>query len=1394
VVFCVAKNIIRRITEVTEKFKTIIRPFISMKKFITFILVLLSTIVLAQEADRFTQDNHQNDHPRDPRNDQFNYVPNEVLVKFKDHVEVNDDPQLKSAGVAGVDQVLGSYGIESLQKLFSSETKLKSNQVVKDPMGRDMEIPSLHNIYKLEFPPLKSTGGMPINIQQVIEELETLPEVEYAEPNYIYTIGDFTPAGPEMTMLEALEQAANNNVVETATGLIPNDPLYNSQWGIPACNIDDVWNTTTGDSSSVIAILDTGVDKDHPDLKKNIWNNKDEIPGNGQDDDGNGFIDDVWGWDYINNDNAPYDDNSHGTHCAGIAAAVGDNEIGIAGVNWQAKIMSVKVFQSSGRGDASTIAQGINYAVTQGATVLSMSFGSYAESLTMRDALANAYASAVLVAASGNDSRPIGPCMGCAPMYPAAFSFVLGVEANSESGRASFSNLDQDGPTFSMYNDLLNYELKAPGAGIISCIPGGNYREYSGTSMAAPLVAGGLSLYRSIISREEETPEFMWVKLIQSSGISVDFLEALDFEAQPEIQFLNNVMVDTIGNDDADGRVDAGETIELWFNARNIGGQVDSVFWSIKLAEFEDTSTCKILNPTSSLGSISPYASRSSEQDPMKFYISNNVTHGRDITFDLKSWYKGSEDTLVHKFVITPENGEELSGILMRDTILTADKFWIINESLRINEGVTLTVMSGTSIEINKDIDNRGWFKAIGTEDSLIHIVLNGRLRNNCIYKYAIIDCSSDGINSNFGVEYSLITGGYHIMNYAKNSVFKYAVSADLKSAVNTIFNECSLSLTEIDTCLIYSSDLTIFDENSRSNTTVFDKSQGGFNVGDELFETTLNENSFLSVERIIRTTGNNSYVEIPHQYWGSKNSIIIKDKYTDFMTYSNLPYLDIEPTLEKPSSFCHAHVWKILVNGKDAQDEEVDPVGVGKQRFDVYFNRPMDTTITPDVSFGVRFPYSSNAVNEDGIWSEDGKIYTAYKTVKLTTGDGINRIRISGAKEIDGWEHEIPVEDMRFEFLIDAAGSASLDFMATPDLGKVALEWNDNDLEDGLGYNMYRMEHINDSVLTQPVLVNNSLITDTLYTDFSVVPNEKYYYYYKILRTNLEETDSSKVVAAVPFTADLGDANGDLLVNVSDIVTVVSYILENNPQPFIYEAGDVNTDETINVLDIVALVNLIMAPESQSKSALAGNAQISIEDGIVYVDSPIELGGIQFTIADVTSEQEVKILEALEGFEVVRSMKDGEFTVLAYSLSGKTIASGKTAILKINSEAWIESAVLSTPSGNGLNVTIQMNATAIASPEKMTQLFELGQNYPNPFSESTIIPFSLEMEVDEVILSIYDVMGREVKVWKLIDLAKGEHQVEWQSKQKSSIYIYNLNVIKQGQSSYFKSKRMIIK
>lgn len=1400
-----------------------------MKKSLFLTLIFCAVSLIAQEkADRFTSGS--NDQTRDPRMDQMNYVSNEILVKFKDETSISAASKIKAAGISGVDQVLQKYEITSLERLFPGEKKPTRSKVMRAPNGAELKVPALDKIYRVTVPNTETPLAQPVNIHQIIEELKALPEIEYAEPNYIYSIDQLQPIGPELTA-DDLARMQNNKQKSSSTAVVPNDPLYPQQWYIPAVKADLVWEQTTGDTTQVIAILDTGVDWTHPDLTNKIWRNWGEIPDNGIDDDGNGLIDDYMGWDYINNDNNPMDDNSHGTHVAGIAAAEANNGIGIAGVNWHAKIMPIKVFQSSGRGDAATITKGIIYAAHKGATVINMSFGSYARSMAMEDALANAYATTLLVAAAGNDGIDIGDCPPGAPFYPAALSFVLGVQAPE----ASFSNSDCTGPTFSNSSTLNNYEMKAPGTSIISTIPKGSYRVYQGTSMAAPIVSSALSLYRKLISYDDETTEFMWVKLIQATEQYLDIHKALTLIPKPEVWFLNKVMVDTLGTSDRDGRVDAGERIQLWFRVRNTGGQVDSVYWKIRLAEFEDTTTCRIIKPTSFIGSISPYATRTSENDPMMLDISPSVAHDRDITFDLQSWFKGATDTVVQTFVFTPENGEELFGVLDTEKILYPNRLYLINQSFKVASTGKLIIKPGTRVLFypGKTVPLGGRIIAEGKPDSLI--VFEGYTPPNSEGGISsIFDFRSDYHNRFNYCKFSNI-GGFMFNNsyYSGPSVLNSIVDVGGVGIVDSLVNNNCHFIGNNGNNTIYRSSVAIKNNFIGISTTKDYYLNGGLSPvtysGDFKYNNIFNysitsqewtdstqQNSWISEYskpsqqwngsfykdvttfyikyRTTNNYSNDDFRRVYHQYWGTKDSTKIEAFIEDFMENSMFPRAKFQPYLLSPPDSCHAIVWKVLVNGKDAQDEVIEPVGVGKQRFDVYFNRPMDKTVVPQVAFGVRYPFSSNAVNEDGDWSEDGRIYTVYKTVKLTSGDGINRIRVTGAKDLEGWE--IPTEDMRFEFLINAAGSASLDFMATPGLGKVALEWNDNDLEDGLGYNMYRMEHINDSTLTQPVIINNSLITDTLFTDYSVVPNKKYYYYYKILRTNMAETDSSRVVSAIPFTASKGDANGDLSVNVLDITTIVAHLLNNNPQPFIQEAADVNSDSQINVLDIVGVVNMVLnIPKNAPGIAMNKQVDLYLQNDTLFANSNVDIGAIQLDIAGIDKFEDIEMLNVLKAFESGNSYANGSLRVIFYSMSGKSIALGQAIpLLKLKSGSMINDVIIGEPTGAYVQVNYIKTRIPDISTNMNQNIAELGQNYPNPVNGFTTIPVRIYEPVDEIVLRVVNMMGQEVEVIRLSSPVTGENLINWNPKQYKGLLMYKLE-IRQGVSrSVCPAKRMMVR
>ena len=296
------------------------------------------------------------------------------------------------------------------------------------------------------------------------------------------------------TALAALEQVlyAEPNYLVHVLGTPPDDPYYPLQWNLEKIQAPDAWEITRGDASMPVAIIDTGIDLSHPDLKAKLWVNPGEVPGNGLDDDGNGYIDDVHGYDFVNEDGEPEDEYGvgHGTHVSGIVAAATDNGLGVAGVAPENPLMALKVLGSSGEGTYFDVARAIDYALAQGARVMNLSLGGVEASEVMSDAVQIATATgALLVAAAGNDdgSNPV--------FYPAAYDEVLAVAAtNSSDGIANFS----------VHHPYV--DVAAPGVGVYSTFCGGGYGYMSGTSMATPHVSGLAALVWAVnpgLTREE---------------------------------------------------------------------------------------------------------------------------------------------------------------------------------------------------------------------------------------------------------------------------------------------------------------------------------------------------------------------------------------------------------------------------------------------------------------------------------------------------------------------------------------------------------------------------------------------------------------------------------------------------------------------------------------------------------------------------------------------------------------------------------------------------------------------------------------------------------------------------------------------------------------------------
>jgi hypothetical protein len=405
---------------------------------------------------------------------------------------------------------------------------------------------------------------------------------------------------------------------------------------------------------------------------------------------------------------------------------------------------------------------------------------------------------------------------------------------------------------------------------------------------------------------------------------------------------------------------------------------------------------------------------------------------------------------------------------------------------------------------------------------------------------------------------------------------------------------------------------------------------------------------------------------------------------------YSTYGTIDLSNLLTEPVSEAHGIVWKVVVNGKDAQDEyeELAPHGVGKHKFEVYFNRPMNKAVIPQVSFGVREPYTQQCVGEDGTWDNEGTIYTVYKTITgKTKSDGINRIYVYGAEDNEFFE--CPYEKTRFNINVQAAGSLATGFTAEAGMGRVNLTWNNdnNDFEDAMGFNIYRYQLNDNGDEISNTRINKEIvdIETTEYVDYDVTPGTTYYYMYKVLSTDLKEYDVSNVVAVTPLTASLGDANGSGEVEVTDVITTVNYAAGMNPKPFIFEAADVNVDLAIDILDVVGIIQKVLNPTTGARAVTRADGEAvaiyTIEDGVLYVESPVALGGVQVQL-NMSKMADVVVAEDLNGFEHTSSwLSDNDYQFMAYNLSGKTLPAGKHALLRIG-DAEISKLILSNTRG----------------------------------------------------------------------------------------------------------------
>ncbi len=329
---------------------------------------------------------------------------------------------------------------------------------------------------------------------------------------------------------EYIAYVETNTYVHSFEAVTPNDPQFSQTYGLhnggqtggkvgADIKAPEAWSLTKGSSNALVAVIDTGIDYNHPDLKDNYWSNPGESGldangkdkrSNGIDDDGNGFIDDWRGWNFVANNNNPFDDNEHGSHCAGTIGARGNNGIGVAGVNWQVSIVGIKFLDASGSGTIADAVKSLEYAIKIGVHITSNSWGGGGYSPTLDETIGIADSKGILfIAAAGN----VPSDNDSTPHYPSSYTRANVIAVAATDHNDALAN-------FSSYGAQAVH-LAAPGVMILSTTPGNTYRKFSGTSMATPHVAGVAALVKG------KYPTISHLQIKERILSAVDFLPAL---------------------------------------------------------------------------------------------------------------------------------------------------------------------------------------------------------------------------------------------------------------------------------------------------------------------------------------------------------------------------------------------------------------------------------------------------------------------------------------------------------------------------------------------------------------------------------------------------------------------------------------------------------------------------------------------------------------------------------------------------------------------------------------------------------------------------------------------------------------------------------------------------
>ena len=1017
------------------------------------------------------------------------------------------------------------------------------------------------------------------DIWATVDKMNADSSISYAEPDFVWEksdVGGYNVSGEE----------------------------FAKSTHYPGLDIEGVWSWLWNNNNHkapgdgvVVAVIDTGVDYTHIDLKDSMWKNTGEIAGNGKDDDDNGYIDDVYGYDFVEDDGNPMDDMGHGTHVAGIIGMSPKNGGGV-GLAYGAKIMAIKAGQSTGSFSSSDIAKAIKYAADNGADVINMSFGGTGKSYLVEEALKDASHDCVLVASAGNDGlpttdAPTPPYYLKEDFYPAGYNYVIGVMATDNDGNfANFSNWDY------AIGANCEYEMAAPGVGIYSTLPGDRYANWSGTSMAAPNVAAAAAILRSkYTDKNKYTSRFIMGQLVSATNDSVtrtdnicsrtypllNIEDSLTNQPKPSIKLTDFYMFDDssiASNNNGDGIAQPGEVINLGFEAFNYWGTAKDVTITVDAISVGGVPNPHIefINNSVNIGGIGTFTTSNNGfsytdgaltgvTKPVKIRIKDDTPNDVQIKLNFTVTGKNgldSSDTATYtasgSYTIIVQNGVAISGVISEDMTLTKERFWIIENNLLIPEGVTVTVEPGTQIQFYSSEQGNPL-----SEYKKTYILANGQLNFNGSYdepimifpnkehENYIVSISGKSVNMDYVyiINPSItINNGNHlklVQNYpllyeqsgkgpdydsqSKTSIHAQNLSNSLLSLDSHYQKSTSSDLliwNKLDTCLLYKNS-SKYNVSSASNCT-FLKCIGIGSIdstfiipnSDCYFHNNAILNNIYNKNLFKIVSAGNS--DISNNYWGSTNSSIIdlqiRDSKDDISlgTANYLPFLTNE---SEEMETIYPFVTEAYLTDKDGN--RIDTVN-GKQQVSLHvkFNRNMEQTIQPQVTYGGSEPYTDYRPN--GTWV-GAREWRADFTIDPDYDIGRMYIRIKGAvADDDRWL--VTGEDTeRFFFEITNTGAQAMKLQGEGCVGYNTLNWIQDDYDTLAGYNIYRSTSYDPSKDLKAqgfIKINDSLLSadELSYLDEAVEPCVDYYYYFTVMDTDMKESKASNVVTCMPTEA----------------------------------------------------------------------------------------------------------------------------------------------------------------------------------------------------------------------------------------------------------------------------------